>query len=295
MTLRTVKAHVLLVLVTLVWGATFVQIKDVLRDISPLLFNTVRMCLAAVTLALIFRRDMGRIRKAVLADGVLVGAMLWLGYEFQSTGLARTTPSKSAFLTGVSVVLVPVFLGVFWRKRFTGWTWAGVLLAFAGLYLMSVPGGMAQWQAINTGDLLTLACAVAFGFQIILVGRASSRHGFEPIAFLQIAAAAVLMAFTVPLVEQPHAVWSGRVLTAIVVTGLLGTAGAFSVQAWAQQFTSPTYAALIFSLEPVFAWLTSYLVLGERLGYRAGAGAALILGGILTAELKGSPADEAAS
>src|SRR5439155_24662582 len=99
--------------------------------------------------------------------------------------------------------------------------------------------------------------------------------------------AAVLMAATFPPIEDVYVVWSARVIWAIVVTGFLGTAAAFTIQAWAQQFTSPTYTALIFALEPVFAWLTSYLVLGERLGYRGGLGAVLILGGIVVAELKG--------
>jgi drug/metabolite transporter (DMT)-like permease len=292
---RSLKAHLLLVLVTFVWGATFVVIKNALADISPLLFNTVRMLLAAVVLALIYAKSVGRIDRRVLRSGALVGVFLWAGYEFQTTGLRFTTPSKSAFLTGMSVLLVPVFTAVFWRKPVSRWAWLGVLLAFVGLYFLTVPAAGPNAHAlafggINFGDGLTICCAVAFAFQIITLGRATQRHPFEQVAFLQTAIAALLMSATVPLVESAHAVWSARVITAILVTGLLGTAGAFTVQAWAQQFLPATHTALIFALEPVFAWITSYIVLGERLGIRAAVGAALILGGIVLAEVRGATA-----
>jgi drug/metabolite transporter (DMT)-like permease len=292
---RSLKAHLLLVLVTFVWGATFVVIKNALADISPLLFNAVRMVLAAIVLALIYWKSVRRIDRRVLRSGALVGLFLWAGYEFQTTGLRLTTPSKSAFLTGMSVLLVPVFTAVFWRKLVSFWAWLGVVLAFVGLYFLTVPAADPNAHAlalssINFGDVLTICCAVAFAFQIITLGRATQRYPFEQVAFLQTAVAALLMSATVPLVESAHAVWSTRVITAILVTGLLGTAGAFTVQAWAQQFLPATHTALIFALEPVFAWITSYIVLGERLGIRAVVGAALNLGGIVLAEVRGAAA-----
>src|ERR1700740_2393253 len=154
---RSLKAHLLLVLVTFVWGVTFVEIKDALNDISPLLFNAVRMAVAAVALFLIFRKHL-RMNPAALRTGIWMGTVLWLGYEFQTTGLVYTTPSKSAFLTGVSVVLVPVFLALIWRRHINRWTVPGVAAAFIGLYLLTVPphpvGGLLA--GINRGDALTL-------------------------------------------------------------------------------------------------------------------------------------------
>lgn len=287
---RTLKAHILLIAVTFIWGATFVVIKNALRDISPLLFNAVRMTLASLCLAAIYHRAIAKMTRPAFLTGIGVGIFLWLGYEFQTTGLRYTTPSKSGFLTGVSVVLVPLFLAIFWKRPVNWWTGAGVAAAFVGLFLMTVPSGGdggTNWSSVNIGDLLTLGCAVAFAFQIILLGRATSRHPFQQIAFLQTATSAVLMALTVPVVEHIQVVRSPRVITAIIVTGVLGTAVAFTIQAWAQQFTPATHTALIFSLEPVFAWLTSYVVEGERLGWRASIGALLILGGVLLSELKG--------
>jgi drug/metabolite transporter (DMT)-like permease len=291
---RSMKAHILLILVTLVWGATFVQIKDALRDISPLLFNAVRMTLAATVLSLLYWKQMKRITPAALRSGLLVGTMLGLGYAFQTTGLNLTTPSKSAFLTSLAVVLVPVFMALFWRKTVNRWTALGVVAAFAGLYLLTVPTGSAagsfgDFSNINLGDIITVGCSVAFAFHIIFLGKATRVYAFQQIAVLQTAVAAVLMYASAPLIEHPHALWSQRVLLAILVTGLLGTAAAFTIQAWAQQFLAPTNTALIFALEPVFAWITSYLALGERLGVRAAAGAGLILCGLLASELLGNP------
>ena len=291
---RALKAHVLLVLVTFIWGATFVVIKNAVeRDATPLFFNFLRMSLAAVTLAIIFHREVVKVKRPALLAGLVTGTFLWLGYEFQTTGLRLTSASKSAFITGLSVVLVPLFLILFWSRKITSWTALGVLAAMIGLFLLTVPAsksGMANWASVNRGDLLTLACAVSFGFQIIFLGRAIERHSFAQIGFLQIATAAVLMGLTAPILEHPYVVWSSRVVWAILITGLLGTAAAFTIQAWAQQFTSPTHTALIFSLEPVFAWITSYVALGERLGLRAGFGALLILAGVLISELLGAAA-----
>jgi drug/metabolite transporter (DMT)-like permease len=289
---RALKAHTLLVLVTFVWGTTFVLIKYALADISPLLFNAIRMVLAAVAMVAVYHRELPRFTRGSLRAGALVGLFLFLGYEFQTTGLVHTTPSKSAFLTGVSVVLVPIFLAVGFRRPVNRWIFLGVGSAFVGLYLLTVPaseaGALLHLEGVNRGDLLTLGCAVCFALHIIFMGRAMRRHPFSQVAIMQMAVAAVLMTPSAPLLESIFVRWSPEVVWAILITGLLGSAAAFTVQAWAQQFMPPTHTALIFALEPVFAWVTSYFVLRERLGWRGGIGALFILAGILVSELKGS-------
>lgn len=290
---RTLKAHLLLVLVTFIWGSTFVLIKAAVEhDVSPLVFNLVRMTFATAALALIFHNDVRAIRGPAFRAGAVVGTWMWLGYEFQTTGIRHTTASKSAFITGLSVVLVPLFLSIFWKRRINPWSVAGVMCAFAGLFLLTVragEGSIANWTSVNIGDVLTFACAISFAFQIIYLGRATEQHPVGQIAFLQIAIAAAWMAVSIPFApETPHLHLSKIVIWAIVITGLFGTALAFSIQAWAQQFTPPTHTALIFSLEPVFAWITSYVLLGERLGLRAGLGAVMILAGVLISETLGS-------
>ena len=287
---RSIKAHLLLVLMTLIWGSTFVLIKKALADSSPLALNAVRMMLAAALLALYYRKQLQVMTRAALGSGIAVGVFLYLGYAFQTAGLALTTASKSAFLTGSSTVLVPLLLVIFWRARIHPWRVVGIALAFGGLFLMTVPGGreqLADFAKVNRGDVLSVGCAIAFAFQIVLLGRVSQRFPFEQIAVLQVGTAAALMVVTAPLLEHPRFHASPVVIATVLITGILGTAVAFTVQAWAQQFTPATHTALIFTMEPVFAWLTSFVYLKERLGLRAGLGAALILAGVLVSELLG--------
>ena len=273
--------------ITFVWGSTFVLVKNALLDAAPLTFNAIRFASSAVVLAVVFRRHMANLSRQTLLTGVGVGFCLCTGYQFQNLGLRLTTPSKSAFLTGISVVLVPVFLAVFWRRRVNGWTLAGVVAAFFGLYLLAVPGGGGGLGGINMGDLLTLGCAVSFAFQIIMLGRATQKHAFEQIVVVEIATCGVLMLVSAPLLEPMRVVWSPTVIWALSITSFVSTCAGFAVQGWAQQFTPPTHTALIFSTEPVFAWVTSYVMLGERLGLRAAVGAGLILAGVLMSELLG--------
>jgi drug/metabolite transporter (DMT)-like permease len=287
---RSVKAHLLLALIALIWGSTFVLVKAALRDCSPLVLNALRMFLAAGLLAVYYRKRLAQLNRPTLFSGCVVGICLYLGYAFQTTGLRLTTPSKSAFLTGVSTVLVPVIMFALWRTSVRRWRAVGICLALGGLFLMTVPGGqqgIADFARVNRGDVLSFACAVAFAFQIVFLGRATQRFPFEQIAVLQIAVAAVLTAISAPFLEQPHFSPTPSVVACVLITGIFATALAFAVQSWAQQFTPESHTALIFTLEPVFAWLTSFIVLGERLGMRAGGGALLILAGVLVSELLG--------
>ena len=285
-------------MIAFIWGSTFVLVKEALNDASPLALNSARMIVAAVLLAFFYRKKIAVLTKASLAAGVLVGTFLFAGYAFQTTGLKLTTPSKSAFLTGTSSVLVPLFLVAIWHVRIHLWRVVGILLALVGLFLMTVPGGpggLADFANVNLGDLLTVGCAICFTFHVIFVGRASQRFPFEQVAFLQVGTAAILMTLSTPLLEHPYFRATPTVIAAILITGVLCTAVAFSIQSWAQQFTPATHTALIFTTEPVFAWLTSFIYLHERLGLRAGAGATLILGGVLISELLGQvekPDDE---
>jgi len=278
------------VLISLIWGSTFVLVKEALNDASPLALNSARMVVAAVLLGIFYRKKIAVLTCPALIAGVTVGFFLFLGYALQTSGLKLTTPSKSAFLTVTSSVLVPLLLVAIWRAHIHLWRVAGIALALVGLFLMTVPGGtagLADFANVNLGDLLTIGCAFSFAFHIIFVGHASQRFPFEQIAVLQVGTAAILMTISTPLLEHPHFRPSAIAIAAVLVTGILCTAVAFTVQAWAQQFTPATHTALIFTTEPVFAWLTSFIYLHERLGLRAGVGALLILGGVLVSELLG--------
>ncbi|HWZ50100.1 MAG TPA: DMT family transporter [Granulicella sp.] len=286
-------AHLLLLGTVLVWGATFVLVKDALGDVSPLLFNLLRMTLAFGVLVVVNRRELGRISRRGLVAGGVAGVLLATGYQFQTAGLVRTTPSKSAFITGLVVVWVPLFTAIPALRpagtRATGWAAVvGALLAFAGLLLLTTPAGTAWpelFGTIGVGDLLTLLCAVAFAGHLIALAHSSPGLPAGQLATVQIGVAAVVMAGTLPLEQGLHLVVTGRLVVALAVTSVLATAAAFTIQSWAQKHLPATHTAVILALEPVFAWLTALVCLHERLGARSLAGAGLILAGIALTEL----------
>jgi drug/metabolite transporter (DMT)-like permease len=298
------RAYLLMLLVVAIWGSTFVVVKGALADATPAAFNLIRMTLAFAVLAVIYHRSWRGIRGRQVAAGALVGFCLALGYQFQTIGLARTTPSKSAFITGLLVVMVPLFSLIpglrppgIRRPRWNAF--AGTALAFAGIVLLTVPSaasngsGLAallpNFSSINLGDLLTLGCAVGFALHCLALSHISPRIGFQPLALLQIGFCALFMAASLPFIEHPQIHWTPRLIVALVLAAVLATAAAFSVQTWVQSVLPPTHTALIMTMEPVFAWITSFLFLGERLGLLPGLGALLILSGIVLTEALPQP------
>jgi drug/metabolite transporter (DMT)-like permease len=290
------RAHVALLGVVIVWGTTFTLVKSALADCSPLLFNFLRMVLATVVLAALHRHSLADALRAqprvVLRAGALAGVFLGLGYELQTVGLALTTPSKSGFITGLVVVFVPL-LGLLpgvlapGAAR-PGWpALAGALLAFTGLVLLTTSGRQSfSWLGVmGTGEWLTLGCAVAFAAHLLTLNRVAPRIDPGTLATLQIGFAALLMGVLLPAGAPLHLHMTARLAGTLVLTAVLATALAFTAQSWAQRHLSATNTALIFTLEPIFAWLTSLVVLHERLGGKELSGAALIVCGILISEL----------
>jgi drug/metabolite transporter (DMT)-like permease len=286
-------AELALVFNTLVWGATFLLVKSALGGISPLLFLALRFSLATAALALLFHNALAnRAAWRGVGAGLLVGSFLFLGYLFQTLGLRLTSAPKSAFITGLTSVMVPLLGSFVYRIKPRISEGFGILTATAGLGLMTLPdaglpgAGLAGAAAINRGDVLTFFCAIAFAAHIVTLGHFSRRMGFELLSVTQVGTAALLSLGLCGWTETPHMEWRAPVLSGILVTGLFATALAFTVQAWAQKYTTHTRTALIYMLEPVVAWATSYLLAGEGLSRRAAAGAVLILGGVLLVELK---------
>jgi drug/metabolite transporter (DMT)-like permease len=294
---RALLAHILLIGVVLIWGCTFPLVKAALRDISPLLFNLLRMTLAAIVmLAALLAHDRSKPARAELRLCATAGLFLALGYSFQTSGLAHTTPSKSAFLTGLVVVFVPI-LSLLPRiappaaPKPNAIVFLGAILAFIGLILLtSTPGtGTAILSGMHLGEWLTLACAIAFAAHLLTLAHAAPQLSARRLGTLQIAFAALFMLITLPLGGRPSLHLTATSVLALAITAILATAAAFTIQSWAQQILPPTHTALILTLEPVFAALTSLLFFHERFGPRELLGAALILAGILLAELSSSP------
>lgn len=281
---RRTAAEAALAANTIVWGATFVLVKSALEDVSPILFVALRFVLATVVLAVVFGvQARKQFTWKAAGGGVLAGTFLFGGYLFQTLGLKLTTAPKSAFITGLASAMVPLLGSLVYRSRPQLSEWIGILLATAGLGLMTLQGESGD---VSRGDLLTLFCAVSFAGHVLALGRYSPKVGFELLSLVQVATAAAWAIALFPIVDQPKVEWRPAVVYAILVTGLLCTALAFSVQAWAQRYTTSTRTALLYLLEPVVAWLTSFATFGEGLSGRGAAGAILILGGVLAVELK---------
>jgi drug/metabolite transporter (DMT)-like permease len=286
------KAEAALIGNTIVWGATFVLVKAAISEISPLLFLAIRFSLATVILlslaaarrnAEVKRKPNTAPYKQQLAAGALCGLFLFTGYVFQTLGLRLTSAPKAAFLTGMTSVVAPFLAALVYKIRPQRSEVLGVLVATVGLGLMTLQGAIGS---MSRGDLLTLACAVGFAAHIVTVGHFSEQMSFQVLSVAQIAAAAALFLGCFWWMERPQVTWRPVVICAILITGTLATALAFTIQAWAQQYTTATRTAVIFMLEPVFAWITSYFVAGEGLSARGAAGAALILGGVWLVEMK---------
>lgn len=279
-------ADLALLAVTLVWGLTFPVVKMALVDAGPLSFNAVRLSAAGLLLAVVFRPSR-RAPAAAWGVGALLGLLLATGYALQTAGLERISPSVSAFLTSLSVVLVPLLLAAGWRRRLPLPAWIGALLALLGLYLLvaaPATGTAAMHAGTGLGELMTLGCALAFALHIVTLGEWAPRLGFRDLAALQILFAGLFTWLALPWVEVPHWHLSPRLLVALAITAVLATAAAFTVQSWAQQFTPATHTAVVFAFEPVFAWLASTLGWHEHLQLRQLGGAALIVAAMLVVE-----------
>jgi drug/metabolite transporter (DMT)-like permease len=248
-----------------------------------MLFLAIRFALATIALLGVYALRGRSWRLGGFGAGAAVGAFLYIGYLLQTLGLRLTTPAKSGFITGMYIVVVPLLSAAVYKKVPGVWEWTGVVLATAGLGLLTLDTAS---LSMGIGDILTVGCAIAFAVHILMVGHYSRQMPSDWLALLQVGASAVFAISTFWALEQPFVRWSMPVIAALLITSVLATAVAFWVQTWAQQYTTPTRAALLFATEPVFAWVTSFLVLGERLTGQAIAGTFCILIGILLVELK---------
>lgn len=273
---------------TVIWGWTFVLVKEGASELGPLTFLALRFALAFAALLLLFwKRLRTGLSRGTLRAGLWIGLSLFSGYSFQTWGLLYTTATKSGFITGLSVVLVPLLSALAFRERVPGRGWLGAGLAALGLGLILFGQEGARGLGLNRGDLLTLLCAFSFAIQVISIGRLVNPENYPAILVFQIGLVSLLSLAGALLLERP---WSGMAISpkgweALLITGFLATALAFFIQNRFQPLSTPTEAAIIFSAEPVFAGLFGYLLLGERLGSLQLLGAAAILGGIVASQL----------
>jgi len=346
---RAITADLLLLAVALIWGSTFVIVKEAISLLPPFTFLAWRFTLAFFTLLPfawsswrrwqwmgkqggqevsgtvdLHKGEDGKSFRAVsspLGAGILLGLFLFGGYAFQTLGLQYTTPARAGFITGLSVVLVPLLGTILWRERPGLFAALGSVLALIGLALLSLQDG---WLALSWGDFLVLLCALSFALHILGVGHLAVRFDPNLLTLIQVGLVALLSFFFIPLEfrQQPPALWpgptpfqsalgptaasvpagevipavmpagwtlaggtAGKLWGALLLTGILATSLAFLLQNHLQRYTSATHTALIFATEPVFAALFSFLWTGEILPPQGLVGGALVVAGMVLAEL----------
>jgi len=269
-----------LVGVTAVWGYGFLAVKDAIASMPVMDFLAWRFLVASVVMIALRPTCLRNVTRRELLRGLGLGTILGLAYIAQTYGLRYTSVANSGFITGMFVVLTPVMSWILLRRKTNRTTWMVVALATVGLALLSLNG----WS-IGIGELLTLVCALFFAIHIVGLGEWSSQY--EPYAFalLQIGAVALisLIAATREGITVPPdpGVW-----IAVVITGVLATALAFFVQTWAQSLVSATRAAVVMTMEPVFAGLFAVIIVGEQLTGRTLGGAACILAAMFIINLR---------
>ncbi len=263
----------------LIWGAAFPLTKLALHDATPMAFTAVRFLVAMLILAPALRHAT---REEWRAGGVL-GVLLSLGFATQTIALQWTTASRSGFITALYIPFVPLIVLVVYRTIPDRYAGLGLLVALFGMTLLTRPPGPAG--TVNAGDLLTLLCAICFATHMVATGAYAARLAPERLMMTQIATAAVLTGIATPLLEHPRLTPTPLLIGMIAYEAVLASVVAIRLQLAAQRVLSPTYAALVYTLEPVVASATGFLILGDRLAPIQWLGGALILGGSLLPEI----------
>lgn len=285
-----------LLLMTIIWGGTFVIVKESLADVSPLLFVGVRFGIAALIVTAYFIIKKIKIEFQSVKPGIFLGILLFLGFFFQTTGLKITTATKSGFITGSLVVMVPLFQTIFERRLPSKGAQVGTVLVFIGLLFLSSSGTSIKefvtdlGTNFNTGDWLTLICAMFFALHVVFIDIISPKNKFIDLLLLQLVTVSILSLlgagiFGMTGIEKIQFDITFDSLRGILYTSLLATLVNFSLQTKYQKVVSPTKAGIIYSFEPIFAAIFAFFLLNEKITNFGLVGSALIFLGLITAEV----------
>lgn len=282
---KKLRADLLLIVITIVWGASFPLMKMMLGYMPAFAYLAFRFLLAALVLSLIFMRDLKKFNKRTLLYGLLIGVFMFGGMALQIFGLYVTSASNSGFITGLNVVIVPVISAILLKKRPDRSAAIGVFIAFTGLFFLS--GGLKF--NFNSGDLLTFFSSVCWAIQIILIDRFTAEAEPSLLAILQLGFTGVMSLMFWLSAGVGTVSFNKTSVSILLFTAILGSALAFGGQTIAQKDTSPTHTALIFTVEPVFSAIFAMLIPNaqgqtETLGLMSAVGCILILAGMLVSE-----------
>ncbi|WP_287154678.1 DMT family transporter [Candidatus Solincola tengchongensis] len=276
------QAELALIAVTVVWGLTFALVKRTLESLSPFVFMTYRFFLAFLAMLAVSRRTLRSMNVRVLAAGSLLGLFLYAAYSFQTFGLKYTSAGNAGFITGLFVVFVPILSTLILKKRPRPLSILSVAVAVVGLGFLSLQPGL----RVNSGDLLVLACAFTYSLHIIYMDRFVAEHDLALLTLTQMGVVALLQAASALLFEDFVLPRGGYPWMTIAVCGVLASAAAFFIQAWAQRHLSPVRTSVVLIMEPVFSVFFGMLLLGERLTWRGWLGCGLMLAGMLITEIR---------
>ncbi|MDO5286552.1 MAG: DMT family transporter [Actinomycetia bacterium] len=292
---RTLRANLLLLVTAAIWGSAFVAQRLGAEETGPASFNAVRNLLGSLALlpvvigfdrvGTVSQEQRRTLWRQAWKPGMLAGSVLTGGTMLQQAGLEYTTAGNASFITGLYLVLIPLAALVLLRVRTSGWTWVAVVLALAGLYLLSIREGL----HINTGDLLVLVCSFFWTAHILVIDRIGSRVDSVRLCVVQFATCSAISAL-LALVLETHP-FTGLVGAAIPLayTAFLSTGVGFTLQAVAQRDAKAAHAAIIMSLETVFGAVAGALWLAERMDLRGVTGCALMLAAVIVAQLGNLP------
>jgi len=279
---KSLRADLALLLVTIFWGAGFPATKIALQTMTPYYHIGIRFVIASLLLSVLFYKKLKNLNKDLIKPALILSSLLFATYAFQTVGIQYTTASKSGFFSGLAVLIVPVFSIIYLKTRLELKTIISVLTATLGLFLLSNANSD---SGFNIGDFLTILCSICYAWQLIFTGTYVQKHDATLLAIVQLFFVSILgMIFAVILEPFPKDIslpsfWS------LMFSAVFCTAFAFWMQTTAQKYTAASHIALIFTMEPVFGALTSFLLLGEVLGIKGIIGGMLIVMAMLVSEL----------
>jgi len=280
---KSLKADLSLLLVTIFWGAGFPATKIALETITPYYHIGFRFAIASLLLAVLFHKKLKELDRSFIKPALILSALLFATYAFQTVGIQFTTASKSSFFSGLAVLIVPLFSIFYLRTRLKPKTVISVITATLGLFLLSYNGDNSSF---NIGDFLTILCSVCYAWQLLFTGTYVQKYDATLLAIVQLFFVSIFGTIFALIFEPFPSAVSSSSFWSLMFSAVLCTAFAFFVQTTAQKFAPASHIALIFTMEPVFGALTSFLVLGEVIGIKGVIGGVFIVAAMLISELQ---------
>ena len=280
---KSLKADLALLLVTIFWGAGFPATKIALQTMTPYYHIGIRFAVASLLLSLLFYKKLRSLNKSLIKPALILSSLLFATYAFQTVGIQYTTASKSGFFSGLAVLIVPLFSIFYMKTKLELKTIISVITATLGLFLLSYTGSDFNF---NIGDFLTILCSICYAWQLLFTGTYVQKHDATLLAIVQLFFVSLYgMAFAV-ILEPIPANMSVPSFWSLMFSAVFCTAFAFWMQTTAQKFTAASHIALIFTMEPVFGALTSFLLLNEVLGAMGIIGGILIVSAMIISEFQ---------